>query len=183
MLRSVPEPKAKKQFEKDPAEAENRRIRGGADHVPVSAIMTRDVITISPDTSIETATTVMFENGIARLPVLDGEGKLVGILSYADLANQAAVEGDTYEQPNPRMPLRRGVAYQSPDLHLEAPVALVADRMTRHLFTVNETDPIVRAAELMSVHHIHGLPVLGKNGKLVGVVSSLDVLGWVAGLT
>lgn len=155
------------------AERPPSRVRGRADRVAVSKIMTREVIAVGPDALIETASRIMFDNGITRLPVKDAGGSVVGILSTTDLAQQAVQDGGTVEVENGQL---------ASGLHVVDEGATVADRMTRRVISVRETDTIARAAELMSVYHVHGLPVLGKGDRLVGIVSSLDVLGWVAGL-
>jgi CBS domain-containing protein len=54
-------------------------------------IMTRNVITISPDTTISEAARIMLDNQISGLPVVDGSGKLVGILSDGDFVRRSEI--------------------------------------------------------------------------------------------
>jgi CBS domain-containing protein len=59
--------------------------------VTVEDIMTRDVITVSPATPIHEAASLMVEHRVSNLPVIDAEGRLVGIVSRADLIRALAV--------------------------------------------------------------------------------------------
>ena len=60
-----------------------------------SEIMTTDVMTLTPDTKIENAARVMFENSISGMPVVDEEGRLIGVVSEYDIiAKQGKIVGD-----------------------------------------------------------------------------------------
>ncbi len=109
--------------------------------------MTRDVLTVEPGTPAVDAGNVMDEHTIRRLPVLT-DGRLVGIVTSTDI--RAARSGD----PG---------------------VLTVAHIMSADPLTVNEDDTIGRAAQLMLVNRIGGLPVLNAGGMLVGIITESDI--------
>ena len=183
MLKQVPEEKLSKW-----SGEENTRIepasRGGSARTRVSALMTKDVIFVRPDTSIETAAALLLDNGISRLPVVDKAGKLVGVLSKTDLVEEQVEREDSGEYFGPLT--RRsspGIRATEPNLHEHVLGPLVEEVMSKPALCVPEHYTVARAAEMMAAHRVHGLPVVKRTGELVGVISSLDILAWVAGIT
>jgi CBS domain-containing protein len=115
----------------------------------VKDIMTREIVTISPEASIRDATDLLLHRHVSGLPVVDRTGKLVGILTeFALLA----------------------IAYDS-----SVTEDLVAQHMTSDLLTVNVNDPINKVADIFIVHRVRRLPVTD-GGRLVGLVARRDVL-------
>ncbi len=115
----------------------------------VKDIMTREIVTISPEASIREATDLLLQRHVSGLPVVDGAGKLVGILTeFALLA----------------------IAYDS---HVSE--ELVSQHMTSDVLTVNVNDPINKIADTFIVHRVRRLPVT-EDGRLVGLVARRDVL-------
>ncbi|MBI3181079.1 MAG: CBS domain-containing protein [Myxococcales bacterium] len=152
-----------------------------AARTPVTEVMTRQVVTVRPELSLDSLIDLMMNRGLSRLPVVDEEGKPIGMVSKTDLVSRRHAEGDTEEAP--KLPSAPGVAYRESGFHVhEVPTATVADVMSPAVLSVREDASVAGAAELMAVHHIHGVPVVSPAGKLVGLVSSLDILGWLAGL-
>jgi CBS domain-containing protein len=141
---------------------------------PVSTIMSRDAITVRSGTSVEGVAELMLSRGLSRLPVVDSDGRMIGMISKTDLV-QRAQDGDTDEES--RAPLA-GVQ----GMHVHGEPAAVDEIMTPAVTSIVQTESIQRAAELMAGAHIHGLPVVDGSGQLAGFVSSMDVLGWLAGL-
>ena len=148
---------------------------------PVSAIMSKRVKTVDADMGLEAAMDVMVSQDIGHLPVVDRGGKLVGILSKSDLVRERFLEGDT-ETKDVRFPGRHGVTYSpGPGYHEDTLVRrTVADAMSRQVRTVRADDTVSAAAKEMASHRIHGLPVLGQDSAVVGIVSTFDIVGWVA---
>jgi CBS domain-containing protein len=143
----------------------------------VKDIMTRDVLTVGPETHMTVAAKLLLEKQINGLPVVDEDGRLVGILCQSDLVAQQKKLPlpsvffflDGYI-PNPLTSRK----------HLEEEVRkiaaiTVAEAMTPHPVTVHPEDDIERAAGLMVDKNYHTLPVL-KNNRLVGVVGKEDIL-------
>ena len=138
-------------------------------------IMTREVITISPDTEIAQAAKLLLTNRINGVPVIDDAGKLVGILCQSDLIIQ---------QKNIPIPslftLLDGFISLTSSKKLDKEVekiaaTKVADAMTANPVTVNSDTGIEDVAALMVEKSYHTLPVVDA-GNLVGIVGKEDVL-------
>ncbi len=121
--------------------------------------MSRNPITITPDTSLHDALRTMREEKIRRLPVLDRKGKLVGIVLERDLL---------YASPSPATSLS---VYE---LNYLVAKITVGELMTRDVITVEDDCPIEEAARVMVDHHISGLPVM-RGGVLVGMITESDL--------
>ena len=147
----------------------------------VSAIMSRDVITVRSGTSVDVVAEVMLSRGLSRVPVLDASGHLIGIVSKTDLVEQAHDEGDTLQETS--LPSAPGTHLD--DLcgfHIQGEGAIVDDVMSQQVLAVDETATIQRAAQTMVGSRVHGLPVVTAAGRLAGFVSTMDVLAWLSGL-
>lgn len=138
-------------------------------------IMTKDIITISPDTEIAQAAQLLLTNRINGVPVIDDAGKLVGILCQSDLIIQ---------QKNIPIPslftLLDGFISLTSSKKLDKEVekiaaTKVADAMTANPVTVNSDTGIEEVAALMVEKSYHTLPVVDA-GNLVGIVGKEDVL-------
>jgi acetoin utilization protein AcuB len=121
--------------------------------------MSTKPVTIAADVSITEALRVMRQNQVRRLPVLDKEGNMVGIVSEKDLL---------YAAPSPATSLS---IYEMHDLLSRLPVS---ELMTTDLITVTPDVPLEEAARIMADNKIGGLPVL-KNGDLVGIITETDI--------
>ena len=138
-------------------------------------IMTREVITISPETEIAQAAKLLLVNRINGVPVIDDAGELVGILCQSDLIIQ---------QKNIPIPslftLLDGFIPLTSSKKLDKEVAKIAatktaDAMTANPVTVNPDTGIEEVAALMVEKSYHTLPVVEAD-KLVGIVGKEDVL-------
>ncbi len=121
--------------------------------------MTPKPITITPHTSVSDALREMREKKVRRLPVLDDQGKLVGIVSDSDLL---------YASPSPATSLS---VWEIHDLLYRLTVDHV---MTRDIVTVTEDTTLEEAARLMADRRIGGLPVM-RGDTLVGIITETDV--------
>jgi acetoin utilization protein AcuB len=121
--------------------------------------MTRDPITIRPDTPVTEAQALMKREKIHHLPVLDKDDRLVGIVTEKDLL---------YASPSVATTLS---VYEMTSLLAKLKVDRV---MTRNVVTIGEEVPIEEAARIMADRSIGGLPILrGKN--LVGLITETDL--------
>ena len=158
-----------------------------ATRVTVFQIMSRDVICLQPETTVESLRATLVENGISGAPVVDGSGKIVGIVSITDVVRDQHERGETETAESEeavRFPAKGGVTYSpGPGYRVMDPGATVAEVMSPKVITIKENTTIAQASELMAKNHVHRLPVVSEAGKVVGLVSSLDILGWVAGLS
>jgi CBS domain-containing protein len=159
-----------------------KALRAEVERTTVSAIMRSDVATVTPDTSLETVTELILESGASSLPVVDESGKVVGIVSKTDVLAERQLRGDTSEIESVRVPLRRGLSYAEAGLHVHEMDGTVAEVMRRSVLVLPASASVKEACALMAVNHVHGIPIVAPDGKVIGVVTSLDVLEWVAGL-
>ncbi len=138
-------------------------------------IMTKDPITVSPDADITHAAKVLLEESVNGLPVVDREGKLVGIICQIDLIAQQK------KLPIPSIfTLLDGFIPLSSTKHFEKAVqkisaTTVADAMTPNPVAVTTDTGIDELAGLIVDKKFHTLPVV-EAGNLVGVVGKEDIL-------
>lgn len=153
-----------------------------ADQIPISEVMTSDVVCVHPDLGIEVLIETMLDRGFSGAPVVDQEGRPVGIVSKTDLLRELHDRGDAPEADLPRLRTRSGreFALRSGFHMAELTRATVGDVMMPVAFTLSETAPISQAAALMSFEGVHRVPVVSLAGTVVGIVSSLDILRWLA---
>jgi len=138
-------------------------------------IMTKDVISVSPEMDIAQAAKLLLEKRINGVPVVDPTGKLVGILCQSDLiAQQKSI-------PLPSLfTLLDGyislTASKRMDKEVEKNAASkVAEAMTADPVTVNPETDIEKIAALMVEKNYHTLPVID-SGRVVGILGKEDVL-------
>ncbi len=120
--------------------------------------MTRDPITVSPETSFPDAFRTIREEGIRYLPVVGKKGKLVGIVTQTDLlqaAPSSATSLTVFEMNYLLAHLQVSEVMSSP-------------------ITVSEDDPLEEAARIMVENKIGCLPVM-RNGELVGIITETDI--------
>lgn len=130
--------------------------------------MTRDVITVAPETSMMQASKLMKEKNIRRLPVVDAKGLLVGIVSDRDVKAASPSKATTLDVHE--------LYYLLDELRIK-------DIMTRSPLTVKVTDTVERAAILMDERDIGGLPVVDDAGKVVGIITDSDVFRVLISIT
>jgi len=126
--------------------------------VQVAALMSRHTVCVSPGLPAATLQALLIEHGIGGVPVVAVGGAPIGVASKTDLV----AAGGTVEELLPE----------------DAPLT-VAELMTPFALTLPETAPVSQAAAFMAHKGIHRLPIVGEDGALVGVLSSLDVLRWL----
>jgi CBS domain-containing protein len=126
-------------------------------------VMTREVVTVGPDTSAKYAAEVMAERGFAALPVVDEDDELVGIVAEVDvLADRLPAD--------PRLHLRR-----DEDAEDTPPPLLVRGVMTAGVRSVDAAADLSDIARLFVDERLRSVPVL-EHGRLTGIVSRRDVL-------
>lgn len=154
-----------------------------AGHAPVHTVMTGDVLAVGSDVSLEVLSDLLLERGIGGAPVVDSDGRPVGMVSKTDLLGERLLAGDTEEAMGPGLHASRG-HYRvelGPGVHAEAlPRATVGDAMTHASVTIAETAPVAQAAALLTMRGIHRLPVVSEDGRVTGLVTSSDVVRWLA---
>jgi CBS domain-containing protein len=145
-------------------------------------IMNSNVITVTSSMDLREAAKTLVEEGITGAPVVDELGNLVGVLSQTDLVEyELTTERElTVEAPFYRRPYDEAL-HPSRGFQIEAlPADTVKDVMTPFVMTVTEEAPIREVAARMAKFLVHRLMVVDADGQLRGIVTSLDVLRWLA---
>jgi len=136
----------------------------------VEQVMTRKVITATPATPIHEAAGLMVAHAISGLPVVDGAGRVVGVISEGDLIMR--------QKGRERVPWWRLFFQDGERLAREYQKAVgttVGEVMTPAVISVSPDLPIESAAGILERHHVRRLPVVTA-GRLVGVVSRGDLI-------
>jgi len=131
----------------------------------VSEVMTVEVVTIAPDTILGQAARVMVDKRLKRLPVVDKDGKLVGILGRLDILNTLAVV---------HLPERH------PAAHLVGGQATVGEVMAREVPTVHESATVEEIFELLVSSAHKRVVVVDDKRWVVGIVADSDLISRVS---
>jgi len=143
----------------------------------VADIMERDPVTVSPEDTIETLLRVLRDHELPGVPVVNGGGRPIGIVTEADLVM-------VDEEEDLRLPLHidlfgaqifLGPVKRFEERFRKAIAATVADMMTPDPITVDSDTDVREAARIIAERRHNRLPVV-EHGRLVGVVTRLDVL-------
>ena len=130
-----------------------------ADSVPATWIMSQEVVCARKDLEVETLVDLMVRRRLGCVPVVDADGHPLGMITKLDLVEQALAE----KQPDPIAP------------------ALVASQLMMPLaLTLDEHATIAHAAAMMAAEDIHHIPIVSESGCLLGVVSTMDIVRWLA---
>ena len=141
-------------------------------------MMTSTVVTIGPEASVRDAAWTMLTHRISAVPVLDGQGRLVGILSEGDLLRRA--ESGTHRRRSWWGMFGAGSEELAAEF-VKSHGRKVADVMSRNVITAREDTPVPEIARLMETHGIKRVPIVA-DGKLVGIVSRADFLTALTGV-
>jgi CBS domain-containing protein len=139
-------------------------------------VMTTNVVTTGPDTSVQAVATLLSERGISGVPVVDSDGRMIGIISEGDLLHRA-------ETGTERRTERRRVRWldsiaSDQDLardYVKSHGRTARDIMTREVISVADTTELADIANLLETKRIKRVPVM-RDGKLVGVVSRANLV-------
>jgi CBS domain-containing protein len=127
---------------------------------PVSKVMTKEVVSVSPETRLTRARELILKHGIWGLPVIDNNN-LVGIITEGDIA-------EAFET------FRRLV--ESRHMPDRVRSMFVKEIMSGSPLTVNQDDKVSEVAALLKKNRIDGAPVLGDNNDIIGVVTKTDLI-------
>jgi CBS domain-containing protein len=146
----------------------------------VADLMTRDPVVVQPETPLRTVISILAERNIGGLPVVDQNGKIVGVISESDLMWQ-----ETGATPPPYIMLLDSVIYlESParyeqELH-KAFGQTVEEVMTKDAITTTPDKSLKEAAQLMHDRRVRRLPVVDGTGKLIGILTRSDIIRFMA---
>jgi CBS domain-containing protein len=130
----------------------------------VESIMTRKVVSVRPDASFKRIATLLDENDVSAVPVTDYQGRIIGIVSEADLVAQ-----QTRTEP-------RRSRWHRTDRRAPAVATTATDLMTTPAITVGAGTEIVSAARVLAARNIKRVPVVDADNRLLGIVSRHDLV-------
>jgi len=138
-------------------------------------IMTRDVVSVTPETSIRELAELMTLHRIGSVPVVDDKGALIGIVTESDL-----IEQDKNFHIPTVISLFDWVIYLESEKKFEKELKrmtgqTVGDIYTKEVVTVEPKTSVSEIADIMCDKKIHSLPVVDGE-KLVGIVSRIDLI-------
>jgi CBS domain-containing protein len=133
--------------------------------VPVTDIMSRDVICALADLPIDTLVDLLVNNYIGCVPIVDDDGCPIGMITKRDLIEPMAN--------------RTSTADESPTWASLAP-RTAKEAMLPIALTLDDRATVAQAAALMAAEDLHHVPIISAKGRIVGVVSSLDIVRWLA---
>ncbi len=119
----------------------------------VKEVMTTDVKTIRPEDTVKTLAEEMVKNRIGSLVVVSGSGEVVGIATERDIIEDVILLGKDPEEVK------------------------VQEVMTKELITINPSNTLEEAADVMVNHKIKKLPVI-ERGRLVGIITATDLIAY-----
>lgn len=136
----------------------------------IKDMMSRGVITVSPEDSLKDVGKILKEKRISGLPVVDSAGKIVGMITLTDLLKilSRIYHWREMEDRNPELKF-------SEMFEQEKSGAKVKDMMTKEVITLEEDSPLERVMELMFSRNVHTIPIITKSGELVGIVGKRDL--------
>lgn len=146
-------------------------------NVQASSLMTRKVQSVMVGDTVQDAFALMNDNAIAALPVIDHEDRCVGILSRTDLNELLFAEDSHLSQ------LASAEGFPSQwlaDAFETLDEKKVSEVMTYDVELLHESDRLPAICRKMARHRIHHLPVVDDAEKLVGILSTLDIVSEIA---
>lgn len=143
-------------------------------------VMTKEVITVTVETTIRELAELFARHRISSVPVVDGSGNLIGIVTESDL-----IEQDKSLHIPTVISLFDWVIYLESNKKFEKELKkmtgqTVADIYTRDVETVTPSTPVSDVADIMSSKKIHAVPVV-EGSKVVGVVARIDLIRTMIG--
>jgi CBS domain-containing protein len=131
----------------------------------VKDVMTTEVVAVRRETTFKEMAAVLRRYRVSALPVVDDAGRVLGVVSEADLlAKEALSDPGPVAELVHRKDLRKAAGLTADDLMTSPPV------------TASPDDPVEQAARVMHFMRVKRLPVVDSGGQLVGFVSRADVL-------
>ena len=133
----------------------------------VKDVMTTQVVAVGPTASFKAMVVKMRRSRVSALPVVDGEGRVIGVVSEADMLNK---EADLDTEPGTLSGILRFGERE------KGAGVTAAELMTTPSVTIGPGAPLAEAARLMRDRRIKRLPVVNDTGLLIGIISRADVL-------
>ncbi len=143
---------------------------------PVHTVMSTDVLTLSPDDTVQDAMQAMVDRDVDGAPVVDGDGRVLGLLSTSDLI----VQESQLHFPTVISILGASIELPSSSHRFDEDIrralgSRVDDLMSPDPLTITEPETLETAATLMHDHDVSRLPVV-RDGILVGIITRRDIV-------
>jgi CBS domain-containing protein len=135
-------------------------------------IMTRNVVTVTPETTVAALVDILLSRNISGVPVVDADGTIVGIVTEGDLVRRA--ELGTERKRGAWLTFFTGTATLAED-YVRSHGTRVADLMSPGVVAVARDTPLAEIADLMEEHHVRRVPVVA-DSLVVGLVSRTNLL-------
>lgn len=142
----------------------------------IKDIMTKEVITVTENDTVERCANLLITHNLSGLPVVDDQGRVKGMVTEGDLIRRASrIKGPA------ALEVLGGIFYlESPKKFMEdlqrSMGYLAKDIMTEDVITVSPEEEVEDGATLLVQKKIKRLPVVDKEGNLVGIVSRKDIM-------
>jgi len=136
-------------------------------------VMVSPVITVSEDSTIRDLAKLLLANRISAVPVLDSGGKLIGIVSEADLLHRT--ETGTERPSSWWLSLISGERALAAE-YIQSHALKVKDVMATDIQTAHPDTPLVEIADMFEEKHIKRVPIVDNAGELVGIVSRANIV-------
>lgn len=137
-------------------------------------VMTREVVTVGPETSVRDVARLMLDRRISGVPVVDSSDRLVGLVSEGDLMRRAEFMSGRPWWVGPEAP-----AEEVAKAYVKTHGLRAADVMSPNVVTIGEHEPLEKIAMLFEARGIKRAPVM-RGSKLVGIVSRANLLQGLA---
>jgi CBS domain-containing membrane protein len=145
--------------------AQERRSK----QIPVSEVMTKDVVSVHPDADIHEAVRLLSDKGIGGLPVVDDRNEVVGVVTEADVLCMVGVERNHG--------FKDLIRHILGDPCLKRPKeGTVRDFMSSPALTVRFDQDVLEAAELLEKKRIKRIPVVDEKNRLAGILTRADIV-------
>lgn len=151
-------------------------------HTLLKDVISTDIVAIDPHDTLREALSTMVENRVSALPVVNSRGYCVGIISVTDLLSMTKDLSDELNALAESGGLDHAVLVQKLE-HADLLTELVQDLMTTDVISVRIDSTLQHAASQMLQNHVHRLVVLNDQRQMVGVVSTMDLLAALAGVS
>lgn len=138
----------------------------------VADVMVKEVLSVGPEASVREVASIMLERHISGMPVVDGGGRVLGIVSEGDLIRRPEIETDRVKAGWLRLFLSDEQRARD---FVKSHGRKVGEVMTKPAISVAPDTQLAEAVQLMTRHRVKRLPVV-EHGKLAGLVTRTDLL-------
>jgi CBS-domain-containing membrane protein len=135
-------------------------------------VMTKDVITVGPDTTVGEIAALLVRHRISAVPVVAAENRVIGIVSQTDLAHRS--ETDTEKRRKWWLEIFADADAKARE-YVKSHGRKAKDIMTRFVISVSPRASMAEVADLLDTHRIRQVPVM-EDGKLLGMISRTDLV-------